>query len=62
MTAMIVYGLDALIFVFVQDWFGVFFHIGALAYMLNGYRSLLRLQGARPKVSATEPLLAPEGE
>jgi hypothetical protein len=37
LTGMIVYGIDGLIFLLIQDWIGVGFHVLAIVMMFRGY-------------------------
>ena len=58
MLGMVVYGLDALLFVWARDWLSVVFHGLALFYLFRGYRAS-RLIAGSARVSVVYPGMAP---
>ncbi len=55
-VGIILYALDALIFLLITDWIAIAFHVLALFFIFNGLRALLRLNElAQAIVTATPP-------
>ena len=56
-VGIVVYGLDALIFLIAQDWVGVGFHVFASVLIITGYRAYRQL---RTTAAATVPPETPQ--
>ncbi len=60
LVGMVLYALDGLIFVLVQDWIGVGFHVFFLAMLWGGYRFMREWARAESILSQTPPGPQPE--
>lgn len=56
-VGMVLYGLDALLFVLVGDWLGLGFHVLALVFIFGGYSAARKLAAATP---APDPARSPQ--